>query len=110
MKITQPEALACLKIMVRVAMADGYLKEDERLAIGLASRSMGLRDELSIETLMVKEDSLEELLVKVQSPEARTALLKAAASMSAVDGERSPEEQAMLDQIEAAFRAPNPGA
>lgn len=106
MTVVQREALAILKALFRVAVADGYLKESERLAIAALAERMRLPQEVSIENLVVEESQLEDLLAEVKSPEARTALYESASEMANIDGEASPEEQAMLEKIRVAFELP----
>ncbi|AGY60152.1 TerB family tellurite resistance protein [Gloeobacter kilaueensis] len=104
MRGVNPEALACAKVLTRVALADGYLKDSERIAIAEAAKAIELPGQLDLETLVVEEDSLEQLLAEITSPEVRSAVYRYASEIASLDGQTSTEEQALLDKIKAAYQ------
>lgn len=100
MSVTQQEALASLRILVRMVWADGVLKDEERQALAEALKGVELPD-VDVDGLLAEQNPLEELLEQVTHPEARSAVYDSAYTMAYIDGECSPEEQALLDQIRA---------
>jgi uncharacterized protein (DUF697 family)/uncharacterized tellurite resistance protein B-like protein len=99
MGISESEVLTSLRVLVRVAKADGVLHVDERRALALALEVVPLPDGVMLDALLEESQDLDDLLAQLESREARAEIYKSAYSMANADGRCSPEEQAVLDRI-----------
>jgi uncharacterized protein (DUF697 family)/tellurite resistance protein len=101
MSIRENEAVAILEILAAIARADGTLHEDEKRSLAGAIEALELRG-VTIDQLLAKQTSVKDQLAILESPEAREQVYRSACFMAYADGACSPEEQAILDAIEAA--------
>jgi uncharacterized protein (DUF697 family)/tellurite resistance protein len=101
MSIRENEAVAILKILAAIARADGTLHEDERRSLSGAIEALELRG-VSADQLLAEGADVAAQLAALESPEAREQVYRSACFMAYADGACSPEEQAILDRIEAA--------
>lgn len=97
--IAEKEALACLRILVAIARADGTVHNDERKSLSAALESLELPGGMTVDSLLAEKPNVEEQLAQVTSPEAREQLYRSAYFMAHADGSCSKEEQALLDRI-----------
>ncbi|NJK35266.1 MAG: hypothetical protein HC919_10060 [Oscillatoriales cyanobacterium SM2_2_1] len=98
--VNQEEILASFRVLVAMAQADGKLLDQERQSLLEAFSEIHLAQEtLSIEDLLQEEHDINQLLSQIQSETARQLVYQSAHMMAYVDGECSPEEQALLSQI-----------
>lgn len=97
--IAEKEALACLRILVAIARADGTVHNDERKSLSAALESLELPGGVTVDTLLAEKPDVEEQLAQVTSTEAREQLYRSAYFMAHADGTCSKEEQVILDRI-----------
>jgi tellurite resistance protein len=102
MPIVESEAVASLKILVAIAMADGHVDADERKALSSALVSFELPFALSLESLFAETVDVDAELAKVTSAEGREQLYRSAHFLARADGRASTEEGALLDRVAAA--------
>src|SRR5688500_9161080 len=97
--IAEKEALACLRILVAIARADGTIHNDERKSLSAALESLELPGGMTVEKLLAEKPDVEAELAQVTSDEAREQLYRSAYFMAHADGACTKEEQAILDRI-----------
>lgn len=101
MLLDEDEALACLKILVALAKADGKIDSDEKRSIAAAISSLDLPVGITVDGLLAETIDVDAELAKVRSLAAREQLYRSAHFMANADGRTAPEERALLDQIDA---------
>ena len=100
MAIAENEAIACLKILILLAEADGVVDDRERKSLAGAAEGFQMPD--SVERLLADHDiDLATELAKITSDEAREQMYRSAFFMAHADDHASPEELAFLEQIAA---------
>lgn len=99
MPIAEEEAVACLKVLVAVAKADGRIQEGERKSLAAAIARFELPVSVSVEAVLEGDVDLDAELAKITSPEAREQVYRSASFLAAADGRSAPEEQALLVRI-----------
>jgi uncharacterized tellurite resistance protein B-like protein len=97
--IAEKEALACLRVLVAIARADGTIHQDERKSLSAALESLELPGGVTVDTLLAEKPDLDEQLALVTSTEAREQLYRSAHFMAHADGACTKEEQALIDRI-----------
>lgn len=97
--IAEKEALACLRILVAIARADGTVHNDERKSLAAALESLELPGGMTVDSLLAEKPNVEEQLALVTSPEAREQLYRSAYFMAFADGACTKDEQVILDRI-----------
>lgn len=97
--IADAEALACLKILVAVARADGTVHHDERKSLAAALEGFQLPAGTSVESLLAEKVDVDAELALLRSAEAREQVYRSAYFMAFADGSCTKEEQALLDRI-----------
>lgn len=97
--IAEKEALACLRILVAIARADGTVHNDERKSLAAALESLELPGGMTVDTLLAEKPNVDEQLALVTSLDARDQLYRSAYFMAYADGACTKEEQAILDRI-----------
>ncbi|HVJ94747.1 MAG TPA: DUF533 domain-containing protein [Labilithrix sp.] len=102
MSIAEDEALACLKVLVAVAKADGRIRPDERKSLAAAIGGFQLPADTSVEELLSAELEIDVELAKITSAEAKEQVYRSAHFLVNADGTSAPEEHALLARIEAA--------
>jgi len=102
MLIAEDEALACLKVLVAIAQADGKVKADEKKSLAAAISSFDLPVGVSVDGLLAEAIDIAGELGKITSAEAREQVYRSAFFLAHADGDAAPEERALLAQIEAA--------
>lgn len=96
---TSAEALAVLRALKTVAMADGTFAAREQTLLAAAAELLAVEaDPAEVTTI-----AAEELASAVPDPERRLVALKACLVMGIVDGQISPEEWKVLSAFRAAF-------
>ena len=96
------EGVACLRVLVALAKADGKITPEERSALDSALEMLPGSGDLR--PYLEEKTDFDKLLGQVTSPQAREHLWQAAYSMIHADGSASPEEQQLLDKIRATFQ------
>lgn len=104
--MTEQESLASLKILAIVAKADGVIQDSERAALSDALSSHQLPGGVTVQGIIDGEADLKTEAAKITSSEARESTYSAAVALAAADGDSSPEEKKVLDQLKAAFSIP----
>lgn len=91
------ETRASLRLLYKVARADGTISADEERALEAAAETLGVA--------LVRPDAIdvEAEAMQIRSDEAKAATLEAAIALSAVDGRCTPEEHAVLEQLKRAL-------
>lgn len=97
--IAEKEALACLRVLVAIARADGSVHNDERKSLAAALESLELPGGVTVDSLLAEKPDLEAQLAQVTSTDAREQLYRSAYFMAYADGTCTKEEQEMLDRI-----------
>lgn len=103
--IAEKEALACLRILVAIARADGTVHNDERKSLAAALESLELPGGVTVDTLLAEKTDLEAELAQITTADAREQLYRSAYFMAYADGTCTKEEQALLDRIAEATGA-----
>jgi uncharacterized protein (DUF697 family) len=101
--VNQQEVLASFKLLVCMANADGKLMDEERDSITEAFSEVQLPDGVTVESLLSEQAEVGELLNQITSDTAQELAYQSAFAMANIDGDCSPEEQALLDKIGASF-------
>jgi uncharacterized protein (DUF697 family)/tellurite resistance protein len=104
MAIRESEVVASLRVLVRVAQADGVLHPEERKALAVALSAVPLPAGMTLDALLAEQRDLDELLAELESREARSEIYKSAYGMAHTDGACSPEEKQVLDRIHEYLR------
>lgn len=99
MEIADNEALACLRILVAIARADGTVHNDERRSLAAALESLQLPGGITVEALLEESIDVDQQLEIVATREAGEQLYRSAYFMAYADGSCTKEEQAILDRI-----------
>lgn len=97
--IADDEALACLKILVAIARADGTVHNDERRSLAAALDGFQLPAGVTVDSLLEEKVDVGAALDAIKSAEARDQLYRSAYFMAFADGACTKEEQAILDRI-----------
>jgi tellurite resistance protein len=100
MLIAEDEALACLKVLVALAKADGKVKADEKKSLAAAISRLELPVGITADGLLAENVDVAAELAKITSPEAREQLYRSAHFMANADGTMAPEESTLLDRID----------
>ena len=103
MTMSGKEAIAGVRVLVCVAKADGAVHDEERKALAAALDGAPLPIGMTVDTLLAESIDLDAQLAYLATPEAKEHVFESACSMAYADGTCSPEEQAMLDRIQAAL-------
>jgi uncharacterized protein (DUF697 family)/uncharacterized tellurite resistance protein B-like protein len=109
MDVSPEETLAALRVLVAMARADGVLHDKQRetletvLADWTPPEGVALDKTLVLGTLWNESVDLDAVLSTFETKEAREHVYGAAHAIAVVDGECSPEEQALLDRLRRAF-------
>jgi uncharacterized protein (DUF697 family)/uncharacterized tellurite resistance protein B-like protein len=106
MPIHQDEALACLKLVVCVAKADGRLAPEEEQVLRESIESMNLPAGTTAKTLLAGNYEVDALVKEIKSQDARDAAYSACYAMAYADAEYHPSEQAILEKMEKAWEVP----
>lgn len=101
MLLDEDEALACLKVLVALAKADGRITGDEKKSISAAISSLQLPVGVSVDGLLSETVDVTSELSKVSTLEGREQLYRSAYFLAHADGNAAPQERALLDQIDA---------
>ncbi len=94
MSMTETEALASLRILVKVAQVDGTIHEEERRALTEALHDLKLPG--TLDSLLSEDIDLDQQVRLLGSVAARDEAYKSAYAMAYADGACTPEEEAML--------------
>lgn len=101
------EVLASLQLLVAVAKANGTIAEEEREAIAEALEESKLPGEYTVDSLLSETTSLDSVLSVIQSDEGRKHSFSAAYLLAYADGEYSPEEKAIIDDLKTRWNIPD---
>lgn len=110
MAVSQREAVACLKIIVAVAKADGKLKEGEGQALEEAMRDLKIPGAPNVENLLEEHTDIAAEIACLASEDARMLAYETACGIAMADGECSPEEQRLLDRLRKDLNIPERNA
>jgi uncharacterized protein (DUF697 family) len=100
------EVLASLQLLIVVANANGVISEEERNGIQDALAGSTLPEEYTVDSLLSENMPLESILAVIQSEEARHQAFSAAYLLAYADGECSPAEKAILDDLQKRWSIP----
>ncbi len=100
------EVLASLQLLVAVAKANGTIAEEEREAIAEALQESKLPGEYTVDSLLAENTSLDSVLAVIQSEEGRKHSFSAAYLLAYADGDYSPEEKAIIDDLKTRWNIP----
>jgi len=103
MAIHQDEALACIKLVVCVAKADGHFAPEEEHVLREAIDGMNLPAGTNAKSLLAANHDVDALVKAIKTQEARDAAYSSCYSMAYADGEYAKEEQAILEKMEKAW-------
>ena len=106
MTMSGRETIAGVRVLVCVAKADGVVHEDERKALAASLEGAPLPLGMTLETLLAEAIDLDAQLENLVTPESKDQVFKSACSLAYADGTCSPEEQKMLDHIQARLGIP----
>lgn len=98
--LPEPEALAALRALKGVALANGELADDERLFLEIAATLYGVETDVDA----LPPIAMEELAASIQGSESRLRLLQAGLVVAIADGEASLDEWRALDALRGALR------
>jgi uncharacterized protein (DUF697 family)/tellurite resistance protein len=99
MSMQEKESVAALRVLVAVAKVDGRPQDEERKALQAALANVKLPPEVTIDKLMQERTDVKAELGKLQAPEDKEALFRAAYSMVHADGQPTEEGKRLLDEI-----------
>jgi uncharacterized protein (DUF697 family)/tellurite resistance protein len=106
MAISEPEALASLRILVAVARADGTIHSDERKSLSAALESLTLPADVKVASLLDEDVDVDAQLALLTTDEARQQIYRSAFYMASADGACTPEEKALLEHLATALGVP----
>jgi uncharacterized protein (DUF697 family)/uncharacterized tellurite resistance protein B-like protein len=106
MSMSGKETIAGVRVLVCVAKADGVVHEEERKALEASLEGAPLPLGMTLETLLAESIDLDAQLEHLVTPEAKDQVFKSACSLAYADGACSPEEQKMLDHLQARLGIP----
>lgn len=106
MAIHQDEALACVKLVVCIAKADGKLAPEEEHVLQESIESMSLPAGTTAKALLAGRYDVAALVKEIKSPDARDAAYSACYTMAYADAHYDKAEQAILEQMEKAWEVP----
>lgn len=101
--INQQELIASFKLLVQMAKADGKLLPEEIASLQESMAQVGLPEGMTIEGLLTEEMDTKALLAQITSDTARELVYQAVFTMANIDGEVSPEEKELLQQVSENF-------
>ncbi|MEN9206637.1 MAG: DUF533 domain-containing protein [Gloeomargarita sp. GMQP_bins_120] len=104
--LSPQEALACIKVLIFMARADGIFRAEEEEILLETCRNLDLPPDVSLLDLVRQDIDLEAELAQITSPAAREQVYAAALAMACADRNRSVEEREVLARIKQAFRIP----
>lgn len=94
------EALASLQLLVLVAKANGVISEEERAGIQDALEGSSLPGNHTVDSLLAENQTLDSVLAVLQSEEAKHQSFSAAYLLAHADGDCSPEEKVLLEDLQ----------
>ena len=105
---TTDEELSLLRADIAMAWADGRLSEQERRAIGrrLSKSSLDAEAKQIIRSEITKPHAPEEIVIALQSAEAKTLLLDYVLNVAAVDKEINEAETALIQKFAESLGVP----
>jgi uncharacterized protein (DUF697 family)/uncharacterized tellurite resistance protein B-like protein len=106
MPIHQDEALACLKLVVCVAKADGRLAPEEEHVLRESLETMNLPAGTNAKSLLAGTYDVDALVKEIKSQDARDAAYSACYTMAYADADYDKAEQAILEKMEKAWEVP----
>jgi tellurite resistance protein len=107
MPIAEAEAVACVRVLVAMAKADGRVTAEEKKSIAAALDGFDVPGIGSAERLLDEDVDVDVELAVVQSAEAREQLYRSAHFLANADGVSAPSERALLERITTAT-SPSP--
>jgi uncharacterized protein (DUF697 family) len=102
MEIELNEAMACVRVLVAVAKADGRITDEEMAALSSSIAMLPAGGDL--QKFLSESPSFESVLASVTTPAAREQLWESAYAMVHIDGKATREEAALLDKMRVAFQ------
>jgi uncharacterized protein (DUF697 family)/uncharacterized tellurite resistance protein B-like protein len=101
---TESEALASLRILVAVAKADGTVHPAEREALEAALEGVTLPAGATLQSLLDEAPDVAAQIAAITADKTREETYRSAFAMANADGEASPAELAVLDQLRKSFK------
>ncbi|MBN9167150.1 MAG: hypothetical protein BGO98_27065 [Myxococcales bacterium 68-20] len=102
MAIPRTEAIACLKVLVALAKADGHIHADELRSLSAAFTGFAVEDAPPFLSLLDEEVDIAAEAAKIVSDAGREQVYRSAYFLAYADGECSEQEAAILETIAAA--------
>jgi uncharacterized protein (DUF697 family) len=102
MAIELNEAMACIRVLVAVAKADGRITDEEMAALSASLAMLPAGGDLH--GFLAESPNIDSILASVTTPAAREQLWESAYAMVNADGKASNEEIALLDKMRVAFQ------
>jgi len=101
--INQQELIASFKLLVQMAKADGKILPEEIESLQDSLAQVELPEGLTINSLLAEELDTKALLAQITSDTARELVYQSVFTMANIDGEVSPEEEALLKEVSQTF-------
>jgi uncharacterized protein (DUF697 family)/uncharacterized tellurite resistance protein B-like protein len=101
--INQQELIASFKLLVQMAKADGKILPEEIANLQDSLAQVELPEGISIDGLLAEELDTKALLAQITSDTARELVYQSVFTMANIDGEVSPEEEALLKEVSQTF-------
>jgi len=101
--INQQELIASFKLLVQMAKADGKILPEEIANLQDSLAQVELPERLTINSLLAEELDTKALLAQITSDTARELVYQSVFTMANIDGEVSPEEEALLKEVSQTF-------
>jgi hypothetical protein len=101
--INQQELIASFKLLVQMAKADGKILPEEIANLQDSLAQVELPEGLTINSLLAEELDTKALLAQITSDTARELVYQSVFTMANIDGEVSPEEEALLKEVSQTF-------
>jgi uncharacterized protein (DUF697 family)/uncharacterized tellurite resistance protein B-like protein len=101
--INQQELIASFKLLVQMAKADGKIQPEEIESLQESFGQVALPEGITIDGLLAEELDTQALLAQITSDTARELVYQSVFTMANIDGEVSPEEEALLKEVSQTF-------
>jgi len=101
--INQQELIASFKLLVQMAKADGKILPEEIESLQESFGQVALPEGITIDGLLAEELDTKALLAQITSDTARELVYQSVFTMANIDGEVSPEEEALLKEVSQTF-------
>ncbi len=101
--VNQQELIASFKLIVQMAKADGKLSPEELQSLQESCQQVALPEGITLESVLAEEMDTKALLAQITSDTARELVYQSVFTMANIDGEVSPEERELLQEVSQSF-------